>query len=351
MLDYVVFSVIINYLVLICLIGMIYRNKVLVKKQRVGLILSFTLILVVSTIELTSVFIDYKKVLGNTFNIILINFYLALAPLVPILYSGALTGYKHKSFKYVFTIYIFYLIFLVISIPFKLIFFINDNGLYMKSWGYPVFIVSYILFKLYLIYIAFIKIKRFKTANWFSLIILLIAFLVGSGIQLYDPTIHTAWSCLTLILIVYYAYYNELCRQLDEMTNLYSHQAYNHNISNIKPGNYLIIMDCDEFKNLNDTYGHAEGDKCLIAIAGEIKNVFDKYGICYRIGGDEFAVIINKNIDIEEKIKELKEYLSIRRESLKTLPNVSIGYLRYEDGNDINLFREDVDRLMYKNKR
>lgn len=46
-------------------------------------------------------------------------------------------------------------------------------------------------------------------------------------------------------------------------------------------------------------YGHSEGDNVLKAVFNAIINVYSKYGNCYRIGGDEFAVIIPDNVDVK----------------------------------------------------
>lgn len=52
----------------------------------------------------------------------------------------------------------------------------------------------------------------------------------------------------------------------------------------------FCLMDVDKFKHINDTYGHAVGDKVIIAIANALQNVFRDTDICMRLGGDEFAV-------------------------------------------------------------
>jgi GGDEF domain-containing protein len=54
----------------------------------------------------------------------------------------------------------------------------------------------------------------------------------------------------------------------------------------------MFMLDIDHFKMVNDTYGHAVGDKVLTAVAGEIRDIFGKNAILSRWGGDEFVGII-----------------------------------------------------------
>ena len=53
-----------------------------------------------------------------------------------------------------------------------------------------------------------------------------------------------------------------------------------------------MIMDIDHFKSINDNYGHKHGDIVLQQVAINIRNVFGNMGYIYRIGGDEFAMIL-----------------------------------------------------------
>ena len=55
------------------------------------------------------------------------------------------------------------------------------------------------------------------------------------------------------------------------------------------------MIDLDDFKSVNDTYGHLEGDKYLQVFARCLREVFQRYGFCYRMGGDEFCVLLEKS--------------------------------------------------------
>ena len=64
----------------------------------------------------------------------------------------------------------------------------------------------------------------------------------------------------------------------------------------------IIMMDLNDFKEINDTYGHAEGDKALKGVANVLKQVINPEDMVCRYGGDEFMLLIEFGEDICEKI-------------------------------------------------
>lgn len=91
---------------------------------------------------------------------------------------------------------------------------------------------------------------------------------------------------------------NVYSEKKDGLTDLYNKKAITElaiqKINDSKNPVTLIIMDVDKFKECNDTYGHAFGDKVLVAVSSCIKEAINGIGIAGRIGGDEFLLIIDK---------------------------------------------------------
>lgn len=71
----------------------------------------------------------------------------------------------------------------------------------------------------------------------------------------------------------------------------------------------MCIIDCDKFKSINDTYGHAVGDEVIIAIAHTLKNACRKDDIVVRLGGDEFAMFFRMRRSGRAQWKYSKESL------------------------------------------
>ncbi len=114
----------------------------------------------------------------------------------------------------------------------------------------------------------------------------------------------------------------------------------------------FCLFDVDKFKNVNDTYGHLFGDVCLEKIAIQIRHVYGKYGTCYRIGGDEFCVIMQKNIvDIDIINNHFQQAVESLQQSDQRIPQVAYGYAYYDMKSEhIQKIIEQADTMMYQNK-
>lgn len=101
---------------------------------------------------------------------------------------------------------------------------------------------------------------------------------------------------------------------IDEMTTLLNRTATRRQIQEFLEGpgaegtHGAFMIDIDDFKVVNDTYGHQEGDTLLIRLAHGLKNCFRESDIVGRIGGDEFFVLA-KNMPSREAVKTRAEQL------------------------------------------
>lgn len=142
----------------------------------------------------------------------------------------------------------------------------------------------------------------------------------------------------------------------DEMTFLGNRRAFleKYHKGNPKIELVYIVMDVNNLKAVNDKLGHQKGDELIIAAAQHIKRVFGKEGYCYRIGGDEFIVILEgeKCQTVEEKIEKMLQEIKAGNQEREYALEIAVGYARrkspLESTEDI--FRR-ADRNMYKNKQ
>lgn len=95
----------------------------------------------------------------------------------------------------------------------------------------------------------------------------------------------------------------------DEMTDLYTHQYIIKCLEKEKLGYTLVMIDIDDFKAINDTFGHLIGDKLIKHIADCIKTNVREVDIAGRYGGDEFVIIFN-NQSLEDVLKIIKRLKS-----------------------------------------
>ena len=124
-------------------------------------------------------------------------------------------------------------------------------------------------------------------------------------------------------------------------------QRYNHPIS-------VVFIDCDNFKHVNDKFGHSEGDKLLLLVAKTINENVRKSDIAARIGGDEFCVLMPET-GIELSLKSIED---IRKALLRNVSETnyditfSIGVATFiRPPKSIDELIKESDKLMYQVKR
>ncbi|MEG1971702.1 MAG: diguanylate cyclase [Oscillospiraceae bacterium] len=117
----------------------------------------------------------------------------------------------------------------------------------------------------------------------------------------------------------------------------------------------LVIFDLNNLKAINDTLGHNSGDDAIKRAFSCISDIFSLKGIAYRMGGDEFAVILPQcsEIEMDGMIKRLMEKIEEENSKLEYLLSVAFGYDKYdfEKYENFDEFFSHVDNLMYENKR
>lgn len=118
----------------------------------------------------------------------------------------------------------------------------------------------------------------------------------------------------------------------------------------------LLLIDIDDFKTINDQLGHLIGDKVLTGLASSLMQCIRKTDLAYRIGGEEFLLILNKtNVNGALKLAD-RLRKTIENTPLLALPElskvtVSVGISTYIDGdNKHNLFQR-ADEALYRAKK
>ena len=119
----------------------------------------------------------------------------------------------------------------------------------------------------------------------------------------------------------------------------------------------LCLIDCDKFKSINDTYGHAVGDKVLIAIAETLQKVCRDKDVIFRLGGDEFAIFMPGMM--EQKAAEkffARLFENIRQIDIEEMEGksieISMGACFYEGTEEVSFdeLYKNADSVMYQSK-
>ena len=150
----------------------------------------------------------------------------------------------------------------------------------------------------------------------------------------------------------------------DDLTGLFnSRQFYRHIAQEVDRSNSyfrslsLILMDIDNFKTLNDTYGHLFGDKILSAIGDIVKSAIRIQDTAYRYAGDEFTIILPETelemaIAVAERVRQAIENDTQALSSPRPVTvTVSIGVVEYLTDEAIKSFVHRADSAMYTSKK
>lgn len=151
----------------------------------------------------------------------------------------------------------------------------------------------------------------------------------------------------------------------DELTQIYNRRGFDQNVKNAFAVSIrhatpitMAILDIDHFKNVNDQWGHAAGDQCIIMVAEEMKKRFKRDSdFVARYGGEEFVVFIaGGDINIHRKmLDELR--LNIANHEIyyeEKIISITVSIGAYSVKDDLNITYDklvsNADKLLYKSK-
>ena len=148
----------------------------------------------------------------------------------------------------------------------------------------------------------------------------------------------------------------------DELTGLHNRRGFHQELkralaqaNRTGTGGVLIMLDLDQFKAVNDTYGHAAGDAILKTVGRTLKASLRETDGIARLGGDEFAVVLpaTASDEAESRLSALRTALdgctvSWNGASLPVL--ASIGHAVFEAGDDLDAVLDRADQRMYEQK-
>jgi len=148
---------------------------------------------------------------------------------------------------------------------------------------------------------------------------------------------------------------------LDGLTKIFNRRALDTYLSNItKKGTlkhelYFLMLDIDDFKKINDTYGHIVGDKVLIFISNLLRKTLRDGDKVFRYGGEEFVVILNRvtKEKCEEIAKRLLHVIATNKLLYKGVAvkvTISIGATNYRSGDMPENLIERADKALYNSK-
>ena len=323
------------------------------KKQKRGFLLAFALIACISVLEVITIVVDGAPTGCRWLNILsnYLGFGLTPAVALCLVYVLDKKSIIRRGFKAAVCCEGAYLLFLAATLPYGLVFSVSRENLYARGEYFYIYVAMYYAAMLYLMVATVRTAAAFQNRS--RTLIYPLALFLGAEtvIQIALPSLHVTWLCVTLLSVLYYIYCSEMWNQLDALTGLLNQNSYlNRTAEMRRSGGVLVVFDVDDFKQINDRYGHLQGDICLAEIGRCIKKAYARSGYCYRTGGDEFCVLMESADREVQCAQEFVRQLEQRRKAVDFLPTVSFGSAPFL-GEDVLAVKNRADREMYRYKK
>lgn len=256
---------------------------------------------------------------------------------------------------------------LVVNIFTGMCFYIDDNGVYCRG---PMFILLYIFSYVYVFFTCSRALVRMFKKQYHSQrhkLIKLALFPVGPAIagiiQFINPALPLACAALAFATLIIYMDWTDEMISVDPLTNLNNRKTIDHYYEmwhDDKDDNaslYLLMVDANKFKSINDTYGHLQGDKALIRIADAMRLAIKghhKRSLIARYGGDEFVILIwaENEVAVQNIIARIdRELRKLNKEANAPYDlTVSIGYEKASPDISLKDLIENADEHLYSEK-
>ena len=189
--------------------------------------------------------------------------------------------------------------------------------------------------------------------------------IVGGVIQLLAlPETPIFCFCCTILMLIFYIQSMEGQISIDPLTRLNNRGQLLHYLTQESGGHrdgrlsYVIMLDINDFKKINDTYGHAEGDRALVLVAEALRKTVNSQSapaFLGRYGGDEFILILHPNSsdEVEPLVNAIRARIeeACRAQGTPYIVSIGIGFDALKDGEDnLQSCMQRADEKLYLDK-
>lgn len=255
----------------------------------------------------------------------------------------------------------------LLSIKTDWLYSVSENNMYTRG---PLFVLMALCGLCYLAYAMYLTLKELKRRDWegyrqefYYFIIFPVTMIIVSAFQIFFYGLSIIWAATTLLLTIIFVNVQKNEISTDYLTGLNNRRTMD-NLLSLKINKhrkdsrlFLALIDVDDFKMINDTFGHNVGDLALIQIASILKHVCkDPDDLIVRLGGDEFLIAGERDSIYE--IEYLRNDLMHRierynnRDDCRFHLSLSVGFALLGGSNKSaqDLINE-ADQRMYANKQ
>lgn len=256
---------------------------------------------------------------------------------------------------------------LIVNVFTGICFNIDENGVYNRG---PLFVLLYIISYAYVFFTCTRALIRMFKRQYYSqrrklikLALFPVVPAIAGIIQFINPALPLACAALSFATLIIYMDWTDEMISVDPLTNLSNRKMLDyyydlwHDDKDDEASLYLLMIDANKFKSINDTYGHLQGDKALIRIADAMRLALrghNRRSIVARYGGDEFVILIwaESDVMVENIIGRITRELNrLNKEAASPYElSVSIGYEKASHDVSLKELIETADEHLYAEK-
>ena len=263
---------------------------------------------------------------------------------------------------------LFFEIIMSITAPFNgLYFYVDEFNVYHRGplcWTQADIGIAYMLLAAAIALINGIRLKDRREKNESFVIVVFTIFpLICSVVQSQFFGLPLIWIGTTISFMIFFIQTQNSQISLDALTQLNNRGKFDtylsQKIHDLKKTEvlYLVVIDIDKFKNINDSFGHVEGDQALISLASILSKACEtNRDFSSRYGGDEFTLVCTrtKDLTVLPLMDEIQKLLADFNEHSKKAYSLSISYgiSSYTEGDNKSeeALKHQADNLMYEMK-
>lgn len=328
MTDYFIALSFINISTLLLLLVCILTDTVINKIQKKHFLITVLVVFVICVMEVFSIIFNGAPVKYKWIHIVSNYLGFSLTPSVTLSLLNSI--YPNKKTRYLYIFCAVYSVWLIISLIMNKgtsVFYIDENNNYFRAKGFFVYVIVYAVCNLFFFVENLILSLRFWHTNNIMLLGTMLFLCAGTTIQIINPEIQVTWLCVIISILLFYIYNDTLYQQIDELTFLKNSKCLKKWHSSQKKDAVIVVVEIDNYSKLKLNYNRSNLSQIVMEVSKNFNNFFKKYGTCYRLGSEEFCVIVdNPTLDFDELTKIF--FVEYVKSNFKTqeLPLLSIGY-------------------------
>jgi len=243
-------------------------------------------------------------------------------------------------------------------------FFYFEDGVYYRGEYFLLRAVALMIFIILLLVYAFRFRNNFMSEYKNSILCLPIFALLGALSQVFFANMATTYAGISIGCLILFFFFQSKDVNVDYLTGVLNRRGLDIKMEDkVKQSIYngknfsALMMDIDNFKSINDQFGHAAGDRAIKCLADILVNIFGDEAFIGRFGGDEFCVITDEIDEDETRSKIVRLHDEISRLRKKNgwpkAVDISCGYRVYDCKSGVSAedFQKQIDKLMYEEKQ